>query len=67
MTPPVLRVTESDLRDRREAVLRSLGMSLDEFRRLIASATTLTGEEWEAKEELDNIAFLLGEDRLERS
>lgn len=61
MAPLVVTETRESLVARRAAILESLGMTLDEFRRL-EGTRTLTGEEWEAREELDEIAFLLGDD-----
>jgi hypothetical protein len=58
---PVIDVTRDKLLKRREELLEHLGMTLDEFSEL-ASTRTLSGDEWEAMEELDGIAFLLGDD-----
>jgi hypothetical protein len=57
---PVVTVTRSELEDRRRALLDELGLSLEEFEAL-ADTRTLTGHEFDVKEELDEIAFLLGE------
>ena len=57
---PVVTVTRSELEDRRRALLDELGLSLGEFEAL-ADTRTLTGHEFDVKEELDEIAFLLGE------
>jgi hypothetical protein len=57
---PVVTVSRSELEARRAALLADLGLSLDEFERL-AATRTLTGDEFEIKEELEEIAFLLGE------
>ena len=58
---PVIDVTAEALVERRRVILDGLGMDLAEFAELSASRT-LSGEEWEAKEELDGIAFLLGDE-----
>jgi hypothetical protein len=55
---PVVTVTRSELEDRRRALLDELGLSLEEFEAL-ADTRTLTGHEFDVKEELDEIAFLL--------
>jgi hypothetical protein len=57
---PVITVTREELEERRGALLAELGTSLEEFDRL-AATRTLTGREFDVKEELDEIAFLLGE------
>lgn len=57
---PVISVTRDELEDRRRALLEELGISIEDFVRL-ASTRTLTGREFDVKEELDEIAFLLGE------
>lgn len=57
---PVVTVTRDELEERRRALLEELGMSLEEFARLTETGT-LTGREFDIKEELDKIAFLLGE------
>jgi len=57
---PVITVTPDELENRRRALLAELGVSLDEFERL-AATRTLTGREFDIREELDEIAFLLGE------
>ena len=57
---PVIDVTEEQLLARREAILASIHMSAAEFDEARATRS-LTGPEWDAREELDAIAFLLGE------
>ncbi|RFU21465.1 hypothetical protein [Geodermatophilus marinus] len=57
---PVVTVTRSELEGRRRALLDELGLSLEDFEAL-AETRTLTGHEFDVKEELDEIAFLLGE------
>lgn len=57
---PVVTETRSDLEERRRALLDELGLSLEDFEAL-AETRTLTGREFDVKEELDEIAFLLGE------
>ena len=58
---PVVVTDRKSLLERREAILDQLGMSLADFEALAASRS-LSGKEWDAREELDEIAFLLGED-----
>lgn len=57
---PVVTVTREALEERRRALLDELGTTLEDFERL-AETGTLTGREFDVKEELDEIAFLLGE------
>ena len=63
MTPAVVTVTQAELEKRRAEVLHRIGMSMDELIEL-ESTTTLTGELYEAVDELDDVAFLLGEGRF---
>ena len=60
MTVPVRTVTRSVLENRRGHILADLGLTLEQFNE-IAETRSLTSEEWDAREELDEIAFLLGE------
>jgi len=57
---PVVTVTREELEERRRVLLAELGISLDDFE-MLAATRTLTGREFDVKEELDEIAFLLGE------
>jgi hypothetical protein len=57
---PVINVTRGTLLRRRRAIYSSLGMSPEEFE-ATAETRTLSGDEWDAKEELESIAYLLGE------
>lgn len=57
---PVVTVTRESLVRRRAALLDELGMTLEEFRAM-ADERSLTADEDEAREELDEIEFLLGE------
>lgn len=58
---PVIDVTRQQLLARREEILRRI--ELDEVSFEEARATrSLSSEEWEAKEELEEIEFLLGAD-----
>jgi hypothetical protein len=52
--------SDDELRERREAILSKLGVSLDELRER-AENYALVGEEHDAWEQLESIAFLLGE------
>lgn len=58
---PVQEITRSTLVARREAILQRLHLSRSEFEAKIAAAA-LTSEEWDAKDELEGIEFLLGEE-----
>jgi hypothetical protein len=59
---PVIEVTRESLVARRKSILERLGLNESEFWE-IKSTRTLSSEEWDAKEELDEIEFLLGEGR----
>lgn len=59
---PVIEVTRDGLVKRREEILSRLGLSEAEFWELKATRT-LSSDEWEAKEELEQISFLLGESK----
>jgi hypothetical protein len=58
---PVIDTTKEILVERRRLIFERLGTDAKQFAELSATST-LTGEEWEAKEELDGIAFLLGDE-----
>ncbi|MEZ0341654.1 hypothetical protein ACAG25_16925 [Mycobacterium sp. pV006] len=53
-------MSDDELRDRRNAILDKLGLTLDELRER-AKNYALVGEEHDAWEQLESIAFLLGE------
>lgn len=61
MTPEVVTVTREELRAWRAEVLTSLGLTAEEWE-TVKATRTLTGDQWAAKEDLDAIAFLLGDD-----
>ncbi|WP_322410483.1 hypothetical protein [Microbacterium invictum] len=58
---PVREITHDALVARREAILDRLNLSRTEFEARIVAAA-LTPEEWDAKDELEGIEFLLGND-----
>ena len=58
---PVIDVSRAALLKRRRAVLARLGATEADFRAALA-CRRLSGEVWEAKEELDEIEFVLGDD-----
>ncbi|WP_156891572.1 hypothetical protein [Agromyces subbeticus] len=58
---PVIEVTSEALRMRRSEILERLETNEEMFWAAVA-CRSLSAEEWEAKEELSEIAFLLGED-----
>lgn len=60
MATPVVTVRREDLLRRRAEILKRLGMSLEQFAE-ISTTHAMSGTEWDAREELDDIAFLLGE------
>ena len=55
-------LSDIELLERRATILRKLGMSMEEVRAR-AEGYALVGEEHEAWEQLESIAFLLGETR----
>ncbi|NQX12064.1 hypothetical protein HQQ80_10540 [Microbacteriaceae bacterium VKM Ac-2855] len=57
---PVIETTPSELAERRSDILKRLGLTEANFWEL-KSTRTLNSDEWEAKEELEAIEFLLGE------
>lgn len=58
---PVIDVSREELLARRVEILRRIDLDESDFE--VARATrSLSTEEWEAKEELDEIEFLLGAD-----
>lgn len=61
---PVIELTTEQLTARRDELLASLRLaSYDEFRER-AGAGVLTDREWAIRNELDSLAYLLGEDDL---
>lgn len=58
---PVKSVTRAELIEQRNRILGRLNVDLAEYQRR-AAASELSGTEWEARDDLDSIAFLLGED-----
>ena len=57
---PVIEVTREELVARRDGILGRLGVTLDEYLRR-ARNSELSGEEWDVRDDLDTIAFLLDE------
>jgi len=60
MADAVRTVTREELERRRQEILGSLGLTLAQVHEGVSSST-LSSDEWDAYEELDQIAFLLGE------
>ena len=58
---PVIDVSRDELIARRAAVMRRIELSASEFERA-RETRSLSSDEWEAKEELEEIAFLLGDE-----
>jgi hypothetical protein len=58
----IASLSDEELRDRRTAILSRLGVTLEDLRDR-AKSYALVGEEHEAWEQLESIAFLLGETR----
>lgn len=61
MTPRTVAVTREELTARRGRILASLGVTREEFDSRV-KAGSLLGDEWYAAEDLEEIAFLLGDD-----
>lgn len=60
----MIQLTEEELRSRFTSILASLGLaSYDEFRERVEKKL-LQDREWAARDELDSIAYLLGENNL---
>lgn len=57
---PTISLTRHQLNNHRKTILKRLGVSLDEFTETVRTST-LSGAEWEAKDQLEEISFLLGE------
>jgi hypothetical protein len=55
-----LSMSDEELRARREEILSKLGLTLDELRTR-ADKYVLVGDEYEAWEELESIAYLLAD------
>lgn len=61
---PVIELTTEELLERQTELLESLNLeSYDAFRER-ATAGLLTDREWALRNDLDSIAYLLGEDEL---
>ncbi len=60
---PVIEVTREELLARRDAILARLGLTLEEYLRR-AGESELSGEEWDVRDDLDSIAFLLNEQQF---
>ncbi|MFC7404296.1 hypothetical protein [Georgenia alba] len=60
MTPRTVPVSRDELVARRTKILDGLGTSLEEFSRR-ARAGSLSGDEWYAAEDLEEIGFLLAD------
>jgi hypothetical protein len=57
---PVQEMTREDLISRRMEILERLQVTREELAKKI-SASSLTPEEWDAKDEIEGIEFLLGD------
>ena len=58
---PVVEISRSSLLERRESILRSIGLSLTDFEERVR-LHLLSDNEWAVRDELDGITFLLGEE-----
>jgi hypothetical protein len=57
----VIDVPREELVERRNSILRRLDTTLPAFHSLVVS-TVLSGDEWEALEQLETINYLLGDE-----
>ncbi|MCX2750217.1 hypothetical protein OOZ51_20765 [Arthrobacter sp. MI7-26] len=57
---PTIALTRHQLKNHRKAILKRLGVSLEQFTETVRTST-LSGAEWEAKDQLEETFFLLGE------
>ena len=60
MAPRTIEVAPAELVDRRARVLQALGMTREQLRERIREGS-LSPAEWDARSELEEIAFLLGD------
>jgi hypothetical protein len=60
MAPRTIEVTPTELTARRAHVLETLGMTREQFRERVREGS-LSPSEWDARSELEEIAFLLGD------
>ena len=58
---PLTTVSRDELLGQRARILERLGITLQEYMRR-ARESELSGPEWEVRDDLDSISFLLGED-----
>ncbi|CPR79873.1 Uncharacterised protein [Mycobacteroides abscessus] len=58
----IATLSDQELRARRQIILDKLGMSIEDLRRR-AKGYALVGDEHDAWEQIESIAFLLGETR----
>lgn len=57
---PTIALTREDLEAQRARILARLGVTMEEFAVTVRS-NTLSGEEWDARDQLEEISFLLDE------
>ncbi|QOR70292.1 hypothetical protein IM660_17070 [Ruania alkalisoli] len=62
MSPRTITVTRDELLERREQILHHLGVDRRTFERRVAEGA-LVGDEWYAAQDLEEIAFLLDDER----
>lgn len=58
----IATLSDQELRTRRQMILDKLGISIEDLRRR-ANGYALVGDEHDAWEQIESIAFLLGETR----
>jgi len=57
---PTIALTREALEEQRSRILAKLGVSIEEFAETVRT-NILSGEEWEARDQLEEISFLLDE------
>ena len=57
---PIIEVTREELLARRQQILNRLGLTLEEYLQR-GRESAFSGDEWDVRDDMDSIAFLLDE------